>query len=225
MAGQQAKTALVIGGSGVFGSLLVGELSREGYRVLATASSNASAHRIPTTADLRLLLDLEDEASIATLANYLVASEPLDMVVVASGRVGFGSALETNREQSERLMQINYRGPAELLAKMSPALNPSAQLAVITGIVASRSFPGMSSYCASKAALSGWLSAVRQEWRRDGIAILEAQPGHTETGLAGRPLFGSPPPMPAGMQPDAVVARILSAIKEKATLLTAEDFA
>lgn len=225
MAGQQAKAALVVGGSGEFGSRLVDQLAGEGYRVLATASSNESAQRIPITADLRLLLDLENAASIATLANYLVASEPLDLVVVASGRVGFGSALDTNRDQAERLMQINHLGPAELLSRLRPALQSGAQLAVITGVVANRSFPGMSAYCASKSAMSSWLNSVRQEWRRDGVTILEAQPGHTETGLAGRPLFGSAPPMPAGMQPDAVIAKILSGITANTQLLAAEDFA
>jgi short-subunit dehydrogenase len=218
------KTALVVGGSGAFGSRFVEALSRDGYRVLATASSDESAQRIPNVAALRLLLDLENPTSVKTLSSYLAAAEQLDLIVVASGRVGFGLATSTSVQNAERLMRINCLGVVQLITEAKTALKQGAKLIAITGVVAARSFPGMSAYSASKAALASWLNGVRQEWRRDGISVLDAQPGHTETGLADRPLFGEAPSMPLGMNPDAVVARILSALGTETQLLRAEDF-
>lgn len=192
--------------------------------MLATASSNDSARRIPETAALRLLLDLQSGQSIKALNAYLTSSERLNLVVVASGRVGFGSALDTAPSDVIALMTANFLGVVNLLTGLRPALQPGAKVVVVTGVVAERAFPNMAAYCASKSALASWLDSVRQEWRRDGIAILDAQPGHTETGLATRPLFGVAPPMPTGMNPDSVVQRILSEIQTDTQILKSQDF-
>ena len=59
-------------------------------------------------------------------------------------------------------MQLNHLGPTQLINELAPALagREDAFVAAITGVVAEKSFPGMSAYCASKSALSSWLAAV-----------------------------------------------------------------
>lgn len=54
--------------------------------------------------------------------------------------------------------------------------------------------------------------AVGRELRRRRIDVIDARPPHTETGLATRPVAGVAPKMPVGLAPDAVAARIVSAI-------------
>jgi hypothetical protein len=44
------------------------------------------------------------------------------------------------------------------------------------------------------------------------VRLLDARPGHTETGLATRPVEGRAPSFPPGLDPDAVAARIVRAI-------------
>jgi len=107
------KTVLVVGGSGVFGSLLVSELAARGARVLATCTGAGSAQRIPDAAALKLVLNLEDANSIEVLANYLAAEAAsgsllLDGVILAAGVVGFGTADATPADGAARLMQVNY---------------------------------------------------------------------------------------------------------------------
>jgi short-subunit dehydrogenase len=71
----------------------------------------------------------------------------------------------------------------------------------------------MAAYSASKAALSAHLTALRREVRRRGIAVLDVRPPHMDTGFAGRALAGGPPALPAGFDPDALVATVLDALR------------
>ncbi|MEY4348945.1 MAG: hypothetical protein RL719_242 [Actinomycetota bacterium] len=218
------KNILVVGASGVLGSHLASQLAAAGARVLGTATSNESAVRMPDAVATRLLLDLASSESIKTLADYLLATEKLDGIVLASGRVGFGRLDSTPAEGLRLITQVNYLGQADLVSRLMPVMQPESFLAAITGVVAERNFPGMAAYCASKTALSTWLAAAGSEFRRAGVQIIEARPGHTETGLATRPLFGEAPNMPTGMTPEHVTSKIVDAIAARTPLLASTDF-
>lgn len=63
------------------------------------------------------------------------------------------------------------------------------------------------------------------ELRARGSLVIDARPGHTETGLATRPLRGTPPHMPAGLDPARVAERIVRAVGEGERDLPAAAFA
>jgi cyclic-di-GMP-binding biofilm dispersal mediator protein len=123
-------------------------------------------------------------------------------------------------------MQINFHGPSQLVTELLPALKgkDEAFVAAITGVVAEKTFAGMAVYCASKSALAAWLGALAIEIRRDKITVVDARPGHTETGLATRPLFGAAPQMPEGMTPAQVAARIISGIEASEKVISSSEF-
>ena len=226
-----AKRILVVGASGVLGGEFTRMLSRAGAQVLGTASSQESAAHIPSDAALRLVADLGSAESIKVLTDYLVANEQIDGIVVAAGRVGFGMAAETSEQQVAALTQVNFGGPAQLITDLLPALRgredalmPGNDFSAITGVVAEKSFPGMSAYCASKSAFSAWLGSLAFELRRDKIKVIDARPGHTETGLATRPLFGAAPQMPQGMTAEHVAGVVVAAIADGTTVVTSTDF-
>jgi NAD(P)-dependent dehydrogenase (short-subunit alcohol dehydrogenase family) len=215
------KTFLVVGGSGVLGAAFTQALHAAGALALSTATSNDSAGRIPAVASVRLLLDYQQPESIETLADYLLASDSsIDGVINAAGLVAFGPASETPPEVTERLMRVNALGPMQLLAALHPALKRSAEagssptVVNLSGVVAEQPLPNMAAYSASKLAIHGYLQALAREWRRDGIRVLDARPGHTETGLAGRAIAGTAPQFPTGMTPAQVVERVMRAIVE-----------
>lgn len=224
-----AKRILVIGANGVLGAAIAQRLSQAGAHVLGTARNAASSARLAPDFAERLLLDLEDDASIAAVTTYLGA-HGLDGIVNAAGLVGFGSPLHTDSDAAERLMRVNHLGPARVVSGLLPALVASAAnsrqpfIASITGVVAERAFPGMAAYVASKTAHSAWLSALRLDLRRDGIRVLDARPGHTETGLAGRAAFGAAPRFPGGLTPEHVASVIVSAIEAGDTELPSAAF-
>lgn len=218
----ESKRVLVIGASGALGSLFVRELAKAGFSVLAAARNT---DKIPPEATLKLKLDLEDPASIELLANYLVDQDlKLDGIIQAAGVVGFGKVEETQARDAARMMQINHLGPSQLISALLPVINDSAYIVGINGIVSEKVFPGMSSYTASKFANSAFLSSLAMELRRRKILVLDAKPGHTETGLADRAIFGQAPAFPQGMTAEHVVRTILTAIEEGKTSLASSEF-
>jgi len=220
------KTILVVGASGVLGAEISRMLVAEGARVLGSASSVESAAKIPAEVSLRLVADLRSPQSISALTNYLAANETIDGLVLAAGCVGFGPATQTTADQAANLMQINHLGPAQLISELHPVFSGDTEpfVLAITGVVAERSFPSMAAYCASKQALAGWLASVATEWRKDGVRIIDARPGHTETGLASRALFGTAPAFPSGLSPQRVAQVIVDGILGEAKLLASTDF-
>jgi cyclic-di-GMP-binding biofilm dispersal mediator protein len=227
----EAKNVLVVGASGALGAEISRQLIAAGANVLATASSLQSAEHIPVGVSLLLVLDLANPASIQGVADHLVSLDtPLDGVVLAAGLVGFGSAFDTAPASAATLMQVNYLGQAELISRLLPSLTARAAesgggfVAGISGLVAEKAFLGMSAYSASKSAFSSYLAGLGIELRRHKITVLDARPGPTETGLAGRAVFGTAPAFPTGMTAAHVASVIVAGIIDGKRELASSDF-
>lgn len=212
-----SRRILVIGANGILGNAIAERLVAAGASGIGTARNAASAERLQAGLAERLLLDLEDDASIEVLAQYLL-STGIDGIVNAAGVVAFGTVTDTPVAVQSQLMRVNHAGPAAVMTRLLPALQAAAAaqrqpfIASITGVVAEQVFPGMAAYVASKTAHSSWLKGARLDLRRAGIRVVDARPGHTETGLADRAVFGTAPKFPKGYVPDAVADRIVQAL-------------
>ena len=223
------KNILVIGGSGALGSELVRQLAAQGAVVMATARNADTAARIPAEASVKLIVDLENQDSIKTLTDYLLnLNQPIHGIINAAGVVGFAKATETSAQDAAKLMQINNLGPASIISALHPllALDKEAEsfVAGITGVVSEKVFPGMSAYTVSKMAHASYLATITQEFRRDKIQVTDAKPGHTETGLASRAIFGIAPAFPEGMTASHVVSVLLQGIKEGKPVIGSTEF-
>ena len=223
------KNILVIGGSGALGSELVRQLSAQGAVVMATARNADTAARIPAEAAVKLVVDLESQDSIKTLTDYLLnLNQIIHGVINAAGVVGFAKATETTAQDAAKLMQINNLGPASIISALHPLLaldkEAGSFVAGITGVVSEKVFPGMSAYTVSKTAHASFLATITQEFRRDKIQVTDAKPGHTETGLASRAIFGTAPAFPEGMTDSHVVNVLLAGIKEGKPVIGSTEF-
>jgi cyclic-di-GMP-binding biofilm dispersal mediator protein len=221
-----------MGANGALGNLMATALVNAGATVIGTARTNDSAARLPGRLAQSLLLDLEDSTSVNALAAYLAdRPEPLDAVINAAGIVGFGTVESTTVADAARLMRVNHLGPAELISRLVPRLVESAAaerqpvIVGITGIVSEQAFAGMAAYVASKTAHAAWLRALALELRRSKVRVLDAHPGHTETGLSSRAVFGVAPNFPAGMTAEHVTQVIVASILADETALPSERFA
>lgn len=196
---------------------------------MATARNAETAAKIPAEAALKLVVDLEIPESIKTLTDYLLdANTPINGIINAAGIVGFAKAAETSPQDSAKLMQINNLGPAAIISALHPLLvldkETESFVAAFTGVVSEKVFPGMSSYTVSKTAHASYLATITQEFRRDKIQVTDAKPGHTETGLASRAIFGTAPAFPEGMSASHVVTVLLNGIKEGKPIIASAEF-
>lgn len=202
----EGKNILLVGANGHLGGLLKAELQHAGAHVISTY------HRHPI--ENALQLDLTDEASIANLGAQL-GDTKLDGLVIAAGVVAFGSAESTPAQVVADLMSVNATGVISLITKLTANLQgPDSFIVTLSGKVAELPTAGIAAYSASKSALYAYSVAAGRELRRAGIRWIDARPGHTETGLANRAIFGEAPNFPAGLSPESVAKRILKAITD-----------
>lgn len=211
------RVVAVVGATGVLG----GEIAR------VLAGRGATVVRAGRSGEVDVVLDLADADAGDALVGY--ARERfgrLDGVVVAAGVVAFGPLADTGDDVLEELFLTDALGPLWLSRHVLPALVESRGFLVhLSGVVASQPLPGLVAYSAAKAALAAGLAALGREVRRAGVLVCDAQPPHTETGLATRPLAGVAPPMPRGLDPAAVAERVVAAIEREETRVLAADFA
>jgi NAD(P)-dependent dehydrogenase (short-subunit alcohol dehydrogenase family) len=208
-------TVLVIGAAGGIGQSLCAALLDAGATVIGTTKDAGKLSSLAMTTSSQRVLDLADGDSIAAFLDDIEADDvALTGIVVAAGVVGFGNAVDVPAAGFDRMMAINATGPIHVLSALSPIVGNSGDGFVVTlsGMIAETPMAGLSAYSASKAALHAFSIAAGREFRRLGVRFIDARPGHTESGLATRALFGEAPNFGAGLTTDAVATRIVAAI-------------
>jgi cyclic-di-GMP-binding biofilm dispersal mediator protein len=203
---------LVTGATGGLGSRIAAFLTDAGATVIASS-------RTPDESSGRLAADLTaDGASARLVADAAALHGRIDGVVVAAGEVAFGPVSELTDATLRELFEVNALGPIRLIREALPHLQASASqgrdpfVVTLSGIVSEAPTAGLAAYSAAKSALAGFIQAASREVRRAGIRLVDARPGHTETGLATRAIAGTAPQFPTGLDPDAVASRIVAAI-------------
>ena len=210
---RQNPVVAIVGANGGLGSALARELASRGAQLLLTARDTDSLKNMRTElpGSAVAALDLRDPAAGDRLVEAATSSfGRLDILVNAAGIVAFGDLADTPDVVIEELFLTNVIGPLWLIRRCLPLLQTSKGTVVqISAIVAEHPLAGMATYAATKAALTAVDVALARELRRIGVRVLDVRPPHTETGLAERPLHGTAPRLPAGLEP-AVVARAIA---------------
>ncbi|MFD0757825.1 SDR family NAD(P)-dependent oxidoreductase [Arthrobacter ulcerisalmonis] len=205
MTNLQGAVVLVVGATGGLGSRIAVQLEGKGATVVR--SSKSAGH------------DLRDPAAVQeVLSNTVEQYGQLDGVVVASGVVAFGAAAELEAKTVDELFAVNTTSVIQLISQSQPHLADSAKagrdpfIVTLSGVVAESPVAGVAAYSASKAALAAFVTAAGREYRRVGIRVLDARPGHTGTALSEHPIAGTAPKFGAALDPDGVAARIVTGI-------------
>lgn len=215
----------VVGASGALGSRVARVLDEHGARLILVGREEQRLRDSGVRGEV-VVGDVTD----AGLGGRVVetahrAHGRLDGVVNATGVVAFGPLADTDDAVLEQLFLVNVVGPLWLLRRVQPALADSRGFVVnLSGVVAEQPLPGMVAYSASKAALAAADEALVRELRRAGISVHDLRPPHTETGLAERPLAGTAPRMPTGLDPDRVARRIVQAVVDGEAVVHPDGF-
>jgi len=227
----QDRSVLVIGATGGLGAPISRRLASEGASLTLHGRDSGRLESLGISASL-VTGDLRDpETAARAVAAAVDAHGQLDGVVIASGVVAFGPAGEMPDDVLLDLFLINTLGPIRVIRAALPHLVSSGSegrspfVVSLSAVVAEQPTAGMAAYSASKAALTAYDAAAGRELRRAGIRLVDARPPHTETGLADRPIAGVAPRLPAGLTPDAVAARVVTAVLDDEKDLPSSAFA
>ncbi len=214
------RSVIVVGATGGLGQPIARALATAGCR-LTLVGRDADRVRAAGVAGLAVGADVRKPASAPLIVEAAQAQfGGIDGIVYAAGAVAFGAVDEIPDEVMIDLFTLNALAPIRLLRAALPALRASAAaghepfVAHISAVVAEQPQAGMAAYSASKAALMGYDAAAARELRREGIRLVDMRPPHTETGLAQRPLAGTAPRLPQGLEPQQVADRIVAALRD-----------
>ena len=202
--------ALVVGASGGIGRALAAHVAAAGLDIVTASRSDGCD----------LVLDVTDEASIATAVAGLARAPPLRLVIVATG------LLHDDATQPEKTLRaldaatlarsfaVNAIGPALVAKHILPLLPRDgrcvfAVLSARVGSIADNSLGGWYGYRASKAALNQIVRTLAIEMRRTHPETIVAalHPGTVETRLSA-PFRGDR----AIVTPDVAAANLLRVI-------------
>jgi cyclic-di-GMP-binding biofilm dispersal mediator protein len=207
-------SVVIAGASGGIGGAIARQLHERGARLTLVGRDEARLMALALPHP-RIVADLRDaDAGTRIVSQALDAHGRIDGVVNAAGVVAFGDLVDTDPVVLEELFLVNTLGALWLAQAAIPSLRATRGFLLhVSAVVAEHPLPGLVGYSASKAALTGADQALRRELRRHGVSVVDARPPHTETGLAGRPLAGTAPRLPPGLDPGAVAARLVAAIE------------
>ncbi len=204
---------LIAGATGGLGQALTTELQRRDASVVGVGLSANKVDALDGCAATRAI-DLRDAEGCAEAVDLAVSTMgKLDVVINAVGVVAFGPVDELSIDTIEELFMTNSFIPIMLAQAAGPQLAEGGAVVNISGVIAEQNLPGMAAYGASKAATKSFSEALAREFRRKKLRVLDARPGHTETGLADHPIAGESPKMPEGLSPESVAVAICDALE------------
>jgi len=183
------KTVLVTGASSGIGRAVAVECARAGACLVITGRDQP---RLDDTLALlaapaegahqALTADLTDAGQLAQL---VAAVGQLDGVVFAAGTHGTSPVRMFRQAHLESVMATNYIAPAMLTQKLlfQKKLRNGASLVYVSSISVHTGTVGVGPYCASKAALEGFMRALALEIAPRGMRANALAPGLVDTPL------------------------------------------
>jgi len=207
------SSVVVLGATGGLGTQIAALAAERGAKLTLVSrdADRLAALRTPgtaVTADLRM-----PESAAAVIDAAVAAHGKVDIVVNATGVVAFGAVEDLDVDVLEELFLTNTFIPFFVAKAALERLEAGGMIVNISGVISEQNLPGMAAYGASKAALASFSDAFGREARRKKVKVLDARPGHTETGLAGRAIAGEAPAFPQGLDPAHVAKVIVDAIE------------
>lgn len=190
----KGRSALVTGAGRGIGRAVAVELARAGARVTAVArtageldalvaeirSAGGEAQAFP--ADLRA-----PSAGAAAVAAAVAAYGGLHVLVNNAGVGRSANLADTSDEDWDDVLATNLTAVFRITRAALPQLSrEGGHVFMVSSLAGSNAIPGMSAYCASKAALDHLARCLMLEVRQQGVKVTIIAPGSVDTGFGSR---------------------------------------
>lgn len=189
------RTVLITGASSGIGANLALAAAKAGARVAVAARRAdrlaALVGEIEASggAALAVSMDVEDEASVIAAYDALEAAwGPPNSVIANAGINVRASALDIAIEDFDKILRVNTRGvfltAREGARRMIKAgVEARGRILLVASIGAHKVLPGITAYCASKAATAHMGKSLAREWASKGVNVNVLCPGYIRTEL------------------------------------------
>jgi NAD(P)-dependent dehydrogenase (short-subunit alcohol dehydrogenase family) len=183
--------AIVTGASSGIGRASAMRLAAGGFEVLAVGRDAAALETVcreitggggraqPCVADVTA-----PDSPDAVVRQAVDAGGGIDALVNAAGIIASGGVMETTDEGWDAMLDINVRAPFRLLRAAAPSLVERRGAVVnVSSVAGLRAFPGLTSYCVSKAAVDQLTRCAALDLAPNGVRVNAVNPGVVVTNL------------------------------------------
>jgi len=229
------KVALVTGGSRGIGAAIAQRLAAEGADVAITyASAAEKAEKVRKAVEahgVRALAFKSDQGdpkeAAAAIGQTVAALGRLDILVTNAG-IFVPAALDPAADETAiaRQFAVNVTGVAAAVRAAAGVLPEGGRVITVGSIVGARaSFPGLSDYSATKAAVAGYSRGWARDLASRGITVNAIQPGPIDTDMSPTdgdlaPVLKASVPLGRYGQPEEVAAAVAFLASPEASYIT-----
>ena len=209
------RVVAVTGGARGIGEAIARTLAGRGARVVIGDVDEAAVRATAASiggGTIGRALDVRSTESVAAFLDHVEATlGPVDVLVNNAGVMWVGDFEDEPAAAADRMFDVNFHGVARGVRLAAPRMRARGSGHIVTvASVASHVAPaGEATYAASKHAVLGYLTAVRQELRGTAVRLSVVMPIVVKTELAAGT---SPGGMPA-LEPQDVADAVLGAIE------------
>lgn len=181
-------TALIIGASRGIGRELVRQYLADGWRVIATARTQAQRAALEAIGAVGLKIDVTSAESVASLG-WQLDDEKIDAAWLVAGLYGPRHDGFPTEVEFDEVMHTNVLAAMRVLPLVAPMVAAArGRLAVLSsrmGSMGERTAPNGSLYRASKAALNSVLKDTSLVYGPEGVLCAAFHPGWVQTDMGG----------------------------------------
>ena len=167
------KVVLITGASSGIGASTAEHLSLLGASLVITGRNEENLLKVADKCEGKHLLVIADltkeEDRVMIIESAIERFGKIDVLVNNAGILENGSIEKTSLDQFDRVMDINVRAVYHLTMLATPHLiNTKGNIVNVSSVAGKRSFPGILSYCMSKAAIDQFTKCVALELATKG---------------------------------------------------------
>ena len=196
--GELVKTALITGGSGGIGKATALRLARMGYQIFLTYVSKPElAEEVCTEINANggqaksFALDIGDWDQVVNFFKEKIKGQVfLEVLVNNAGMTQDGLLIRMNKEQWEKVIQVNLTGSFVCLQQAAKIMIKQryGRIINITSVTGQAGNPGQANYTSAKAGMIGLTRTAALELASRNITVNAVAPGFITTDMtAGLP--------------------------------------
>jgi 3-oxoacyl-[acyl-carrier protein] reductase len=177
------KIALVTGGTRGIGRAIVERLTRDGAQVYFTyrAGTEAAAELAHSTGAIPIQADQSSPAAVDAMFAPLPGR--LDILVNNAAETTLAGLADVTAEAFDHLMTVNAKVPLLAIQRAAPLMPPGGRIVNLSTLNTVVPAPGLTLYCATKAALEQITAVAARELGPRDITVNTVSPGATDTDL------------------------------------------
>lgn len=218
------QTVLIIGATSAIAEACARRYATLGATLFLTGRSSARLQIIADDLCVRgaaavhvALLDVTDDGAQESVIDAAWATlVRVDVVLIAHGTLPDQARCESSPAYALAEFNTNASATLALLTRLAPKMAAQRQgtIAVISSVAGDRGRASNFLYGSAKAAISTYLSGLRQRLSREGVNVLTIKPGFVDTPMTREFKKG-----PLWASPDRVASGIVRAIDRRRSVV------